>query len=497
MNKTNRKTIYLNLVLILSLISAIGFSQSLTRANNFASDSEDRVILIKIPFRDINERDSICGLGIDITGANNGVLSAIVTTRELMKITALGYQPVLLIDDYHKLNPNYESKSVPKPYHGYADIKAYFQTAATDNPSFIKYYTIGASVQNRELFAVKITDNPEVEESEPEVRLLSLHHGNELSSSEFSLYFLKYLIAKYKSNDPAVVELINTTEIWIDPMVNPDGMEKSSGPTRYNSHGYDVNRNYESPDGDHDDIGGPYPFSEPEIQAIRSFSLPTGNTINNNFNLSLTYHSGEVCFNYVWNYTPVLAPDDAYLQVQGETYKDMVHAAGLTDFWVTNGYAWYKTLGDCNDWSYGFTSSLDTTIEMTSAYAPSATTQSQIDAYCLQQLEGTLYSIWLAGEGIRGRVVDDATSAPLLATISVHEVRKDVSNDPSVYGDFYRLLLPGKYTVDIKAENYITQTFSNVVVPASGATQKKRNYTDLGVIRLKKPVSGSNYWMTK
>ena len=72
-------------------------------------------------------------------------------------------------------------------------------------------------------------------------------------------------------------------------------MESAS---RYNAHGYDINRNYPCPNGSHNtSIGGPYAFSEPEPRAIRDISQPTGNAINNCFVLGMTYHAGTECFN--------------------------------------------------------------------------------------------------------------------------------------------------------------------------------------------------------
>jgi len=457
---------------------------------------DERKILARIPFSSIYERDKIIGTEIDVIGVWEKEIEAILKPSEILKLQSLGFMVIVIQKDYRLTDLSREK--IPDPYHTHSEIQQILQTTADENPDFVKQYILGKSVSDRDIIALKITNNPDIEEIEPEVRLLGLHHGNEVISSEFLLYLIRYLVDKYKTGDTEIVEMINTTEIWIVPAVNPDGLEYPGGPIRYNANGVDLNRNYENPEGYHwSDVGGPVAFSEPETRAIRDFSLPTGNTINNTFVLSLAYHTGETCFNYVWNYKPSITPDDYLLQIQGNNYKDAVESAGLKGFWVTLGYYWYQTIGDVNDWAYGFTSTLDSTIECSKKGIPSVNSQEDIDAYCYPHLRGTLYSIWLAGEGIRGRVVDGETSMPLLANIDVKEIGKPVFTDPTQWGDFYRVLTPGTYTVEISANDYITTTITNVFVGESLATQKERNYTDLGVIRIKPRYKVCNLWLTK
>ena len=72
--------------------------------------------------------------------------------------------------------------------------------------------------------------------------------------------------------------------------------------------------------------------------------------------------------------------------------------------------------------------------------------------------------------GIRGLVTDATTGQPLPATVSVVEIGKDVYTDPDV-GDYHRMLLPGTYTVQFSAEEYLSQTFYDVQVVADSATR--------------------------
>jgi hypothetical protein len=447
---------------------------------------------VEIPYASTDERDRVTATQIDIVGAANGLLRAIVTPAELDQLRASGFLPGVVAADYRQVYRGMPGERVTAPYHNAAQVRQILSDTALLNPDIATNHVIGQSVQNRDIVALRLAVTTATLTPRPAVRLVGLHHGDELSSSEFLLYLIRHLVDQYRAGAPEAVQLLTETEIWVVPTLNPDGMESAS---RYNSHGYDINRNYACPNGSHNtSVGGTYAFSEPEPRAIRDISQPTGNAINNCFVLGLTYHAGAECFSYVWGYTPTRAADDTLLQFQGQAYADGAHAAGLTGFWVMNGYDWYQTIGDLNDWAYWNTGTLDTTIECTVAHTPAVTTQAQIDAFCLPHLRGTLFSLWLAGEGVRGQVRDAGTSAPLLATVSVREVQRPVFSDPNRSGAFFRVLLGGDYTVDISAPGYETRTIAGVHVEPPRAASRARVFTDLGVIGLV-PQSGVADWV--
>ena len=69
---------------------------------------------------------------------------------------------------------------------------------------------------------MKISDNPEDDESEPAVLLNGSHHASELLSVEYPLDAAAYLLENY-ARDRQVKRWVNDLEIWVVPMVNPDG----------------------------------------------------------------------------------------------------------------------------------------------------------------------------------------------------------------------------------------------------------------------------------
>ena len=84
--------------------------------------------------------------------------------------------------------------------------------------------SIGNSVENRPIYTVKISDNPEFDENEPEILYTALHHAREPQSMMQMIYFMYYLLENYNT-DPSVQYLVNNRELYFIPVVNPDGYE--------------------------------------------------------------------------------------------------------------------------------------------------------------------------------------------------------------------------------------------------------------------------------
>ena len=61
-----------------------------------------------------------------------------------------------------------------RDFHSYASMTTALQTIASDYPDIARLYDLGHSVQGRVLWGLKITDNPGLEEDEPEVRICGL-----------------------------------------------------------------------------------------------------------------------------------------------------------------------------------------------------------------------------------------------------------------------------------------------------------------------------------
>ena len=131
-------------------------------------------------------------------------------------------------------------------------------------------------------------------------------------SVELPLLLAWHLVENYDFN-PYLTGLVNDFEIWIIPMVNPDGRETG---TRRNANNVDLNRDYGYMwDGEG---GSPSSFSQPETQVIRQ------NALENNFVLSLSYHTTAAYVNYLWNYKAQPSPDDTMIQQLSNHYAALI-----------------------------------------------------------------------------------------------------------------------------------------------------------------------------
>ena len=176
-------------------------------------------------------------------------------------------------------------------YHTYAEMVADLDSVVAAHPSIVRKFSIGQSYQGRQLWAAKISDNVATDENEPEVMFDSLTHAREHITVEMNLYLLHLLADKYGSS-ARITHLVNTREIFLIFMVNPDGGEydisggvlhfwrKNRQPNQTRQIGTDINRNFgyqwgccngSSGDPSKETYRGSAPWSAPETSGVRNF----------------------------------------------------------------------------------------------------------------------------------------------------------------------------------------------------------------------------------
>jgi hypothetical protein len=310
--------------------SAVFFAAiALAAAAVFASEADivpfsDR-FPVEIAVRDRAAIDELQGLGIDIDAVKAGVVHAYVNQRELESVEALGYTVTPVANQALRMWRSLkeaEAAGVKDTYHDYDDVTAYLQGVVADHPSITRLVSAGKSVQGRDLWFVKITDNPDVEEDEPEFKYISTMHGDEPVGTENCLKFIDLLTDNYDSGspDPDLERLVDEVEIWIMPMMNPDGNAVGG---RYNANGQDLNRDF--PDWVDDPVNTPA-GREPETGALMLFSDSMA------FDLSANFHTGTLVVNYPWDDRSPLPPEPLLLSRRYErlcVVRSARHHAGL------------------------------------------------------------------------------------------------------------------------------------------------------------------------
>lgn len=376
--------------------------------------------------------------------------------EEFDLLLAHGFEAIRLPDlarQYAQKLGQIKGTGAPKDeYYTYAQYQQFMQDTAAQYPNICSLVSIGNSVQGRPILFMKITDNPTLEEAEPEFKYVSSIHGNEVVGYDMCIRLVQQLTTQYGTN-ARITNLVNDMEIWICPMMNPDGFALGQ---RFNANGIDLNRNFPMPTGE----------LHPDGNATAIENTHMMNFCNDrNFVLSANFHGGALVANYPWDYTYVLAPDNELLIQAALAYSS--HNPPMFDSdefpqGITNGADWYVITGSMQDWIYGLTGGTDITMEIGEDMWPPA---SQLPTYWSQNQESMLSYLEFAQRGLRGLVTSESGS-PLEAEITVRGNTKTVHTDPDA-GDYYRLLMPGTYTVTASADGYIPKTLT-VTVPGLG-----------------------------
>jgi hypothetical protein len=369
-------------------------------------------------------------------------------------------------------------------YPTYAELVTALQDLAAAYPNLSRLESIGKSYENRDLLFMKITDHPDVEEDEPEFKYIAAMHGNETLGVVMTLNLIELLLREYGSDD-RITQLVNETEIWIMPLMNPDGYSRSPR-VRDNAQGYDLNRNFPDRVDDPDNTPDGRPI---EIQAMMSFAA------NHSTVMSANFHTGSLVVNYPYDNSfnndieldpDWFSPDDDVFVENSLTYSmnnPPMYASPFFENGITNGISWYVISGGMQDWNYVWPGCFEVTIEISNTFSPSV---SQLSTYWNNNRESMLSYMERVHTGVRGVISDSRSGIPLPATAEVEGRDRPVFTDPDV-GDYHRLLLPGTYTLTFSAAGHEPQTITGVEVLDGTATRLDMALDPIG-------VSGIRLW---
>jgi len=331
----------------------------------------------------------------------------VFSEREIEKIKSLNITYEVLIEDMRSYikerNKNYKKKERKKTcasntpeyktpenfklgsfagYFTYEEMLANLDSMHAKYPNLItKRMVVNDSIQTneqRDLYYVRLSDNAEIDEEEPEVFYNALHHAREPLSIQHLIFYMWYLLENYET-DEDVKRAVNNVEMYFLPCVNPDGYiydqilnPEGGGYWRKNrrlnedgSYGVDLNRNYGFNWG-YDDVGssadiesntyrGTSPFSEPETQIMKAFCE------THNFLIALNCHTSGNFLIYPWGYDyDIYTPDaDQYTNYAKEMTKHNNYTFG------TISEALYIVNGAADDWMYKETAIKNKILAMT------------------------------------------------------------------------------------------------------------------------------------
>ena len=349
--------------------------------------------------------------------------------------------------------------------------------------------------EGRTIWAVKISDEPGINDSnEPEAFMCALTHAREWITNEVMMYFINYLLRNYAWNS-TISSLVNTTELWIIPIVNPDGFQESIDNDDFNNsygvYGWRKNKNetngvagfqnYGSAQGDGVDLNrnfnyqwsgsgsstnpeavtyrGAMPLSEPETQIIHELAK------SRDFSIALSYHSYSGLNLYPWGHTSTPPKDAQLLQ---EIADRMTEINGYVPI---QSYNLYQTNGDFNDYFYGTWGIPAFTPEVNDRDVKFIPEIDKISVDCKSNLEVSFLIASLAHDpyaafqaGIDGKVRDPTGTNISDANINIIGRGRNINLSSDANGSFRANLQPGTYTINITTPGGLTNRTTTTVL---------------------------------
>lgn len=290
-------------------------------------------------------------------------------------LAAIIFSTILVLFGINSTCDNGPTDPTAGLYHTYSEIDAELHALANRFSAIATVSSIGRSVQQRELWAIKISDQVNQDENEPVAVLLGCHHAREWISVDVPFLIARYLLENY-GTDTLVTRLVDHSEIWIVPMINPDGHQYSVTTDRLwrknrrnngdGTFGVDLNRNYSYQWGGAGSSGdtyseiyrGPAPFSEPETQAVRDFLQKISPKV------LISYHNFSQLILYAWGYTYSPAPDKALLDSLALVMAHKIRSVHGVNYTAGQSSTLYLASGDTVDWLYALLGVPAYTIEL-------------------------------------------------------------------------------------------------------------------------------------
>ncbi|XP_034490769.1 carboxypeptidase D isoform X2 [Drosophila innubila] len=377
-----------------------------------------------------------------------------------------------------QLKEKYDGFLTPTKFehHNFVAMESFLRNMSASYPSLTRLYSIGKSVEGRDLWVLEISTAPGTHvPGVPEFKYVANMHGNEVVGKEMLLLLTKYLLERYE-NDERVTRLVNGTRMHFLYSMNPDGYEisqegdRTGGLGRANAHNVDLNRNFP-------DQYGTDKFNkntEPEVAAVMNWTLSIP------FVLSANLHGGSLVANYPFDDNendfndPYSRLRDASISgrklnptednelfrhlalVYSRAHRTMhlgkpcaLFQNELFSDGITNGAQWYSVTGGMQDWNYVRAGCMELTIEMGCDKFPMA---KELPQYWQDNREPMLQLIEQVHHGVHGFVRSSIGTPIAGAAVGLNGGNHTIYS--GTFGDYWKLTLPGRHNVTVLGDGY-------------------------------------------
>lgn len=306
-------------------------------------------------------------------------IDVVVFDRDLAELTRAGIHYDVLVDDIDAVAraeaerlanaPLVAASAQPadwyREYKDYRAVSARLEEIAASAPALTSLEPIGASIEGRALWALRIGSGP------TPMLLNGTQHAREWISTMVTTCVAERLVRGY-TTDARIRDFVDSTELWVVPIVNPDGYQYSWAGNRYwrknrrGTHGVDLNRNWDLGWGGPGSSGskrsdvyrGESPFSEPETAALRDLVKRERIAIH------VDFHAFSQLLLYPWGHISDPAPDEGLYRAVGDRMASAMFAKHQKAYKLMASIELYAAGGVMSDWMYGKAGAFSYTIEL-------------------------------------------------------------------------------------------------------------------------------------
>lgn len=349
-------------------------------------------------------------------------------------------------------------------HHTQRDIENILSNWTVQFPHLTHVYSIGKSVRGADLWVIIIGQDASHHHTlNPNVQFVANMHGNEVVGRELVLHLAEHLLLEYGKNE-SLTGFLNTTHVHIMPTMNPDGYESSVLGScqgiggRTNAMGYDLNRNFP------DELSQ---FPEPEQKETHLVKDWLHST---HFVLSANLHGGALVVNYPFDSYPgaktrrySASPDDDVFRKLALTYSRSHPTMHFGSFCgdhfkdgITNGAEWYPVYGGMQDYLYKKASGYQVLMEVSCCKYPRAPL---LRGFWERHKDALINFMFTVHMGVKGLILaqseyNDNLFLPIEGATVMVQGRESIQFKSTKYGEYFKLLLPGKYILMVNHSFY-------------------------------------------
>jgi murein tripeptide amidase MpaA len=257
-----------------------------------------------------------------------------------------------------------------------AQINARLDELVAARPDLCSIVTAGSSIEGRPIRGIRISKHAPGTQV-PGFVFTATQHAREWAVPMAAMWFADQLVERH-GLDTRLTAIVDRSEVFIFPVMNPDGYQHSWTSSRLwrknrrlnsgGSYGVDLNRNWGAGWGGSGSSGtqssdtyrGTAAFSEPETAGFRNWATPRSNLAGH-----IDLHSYSQLILWPYSYQSALPPDTAAYQRVATAMQNGVKSVNNRTYQSGNSWSTYgATAGCAEDWTYNTVGSMGFCVEV-------------------------------------------------------------------------------------------------------------------------------------